>query len=237
MSFNLKPMAVLAIAGAAVVSAIALAGPAAHAATQHCGPNCVTMASQSLGTGEEIAVSGNGGVLMEPGFNSKEDFIGLPVGTVAQLAKAGKIPNSLAATYGEEVVYELSYSPGGALTGNCLGVSSPAAGATVKLQDCGAPSIGDQATPAWEAQKGTLWIGVYRDHKGNFEPFVNVAASAHAAVVLTAKAAGAPLTINYMSIKAGSVASSQMWESLIGVYGQAQAWPTPHGTEPLYPAR
>lgn len=237
MSLKLKSLAAITIAGAAVVSAVALAGPAAHAATQRCGVNCVTMASQSLGSGEEIAVSSNGGVLMEPGFNTKEDFIGLPVGTVAQLAQSGKIPSSLAATYGQEVVYELSYAPGGALTGSCLGISSPTAGAAVKLQTCGAPSIGNQATPAWEAQKGTLWIGVYRDHKGNFEPFVNVAASARAAVVLTAKAAGAPLTINYMSIKSGTVAASQMWESLIGIYGQAQAWPTPHGTEPLFPAR
>lgn len=237
MSLKLKPMAALAIAGAAAVSAVALAGPTAHAATQKCGDYCVTMAAQSLGPSEEIAVSGNGGVLMEPGFNPREDFIGLPVGTVAQLAQAGKIPSSLAATYGEEVVYELAYAPAGALTGNCLGISSPTAGAAVKLQDCGAPSIGNQPTPAWEAQKGTLWIGVYRHHSGNFEPFVNVAASAHAAVVLTAKAAGGPVTINYMSIASGSVASSQMWESLIGIFGQAQPWPTPEGTEPLFPGR
>jgi hypothetical protein len=236
MPFKLKPMAVLAMASAAAVSVVALTGSAAHAATQRCGGRCVTMASQSLGTGEEIAVSGNGGVLMEPGFNTKEDFIGVPVGTVAQLAEAGQIPHSLAATYGEEVVYEFSYAPAGALTADCLGVSSPNAGAAVVLQDCGGP-ITRQPAPMWEGQKGTLWIGVYRDHKGNFEPFVNVAASASAAVVLTAKAAGAPLTINYMSIKSGTVAANQMWESLIGSYGQAQPWPTPNGTEPHFPAR
>jgi hypothetical protein len=28
-----------------------------------------------------------------------------------------------------------------------------------------------------------------------------------------------------------------MWESLIGVYGQAQAWPTPTGNEPYFLGR
>ncbi len=233
MPINFKATAVLAIAGA-TMSAIALSGPAAHAATVTCGNYCVTMAAQSLGSGEEIAVSGNGGVLMAPGFTPKEDFIGLAVGTVAQLAQSGQIPSSLAATYGNEIVYELSYAPYGALTGNCLGVSSPTAGATVKLQYCGAPTNGEPA-PSWEAQKGTLWIGVYRNHSGNFEPFINVAASAHAAVALTAGAAGGPLKINYLSISSGSVAARQMWETMIGIFGHEQAWPTPTGNEPSLP--
>jgi hypothetical protein len=237
MSLKLKPIAALAIAGAAAIGTIALATTGtARAATEACGGYCVTMASQSLGTGQEIAVSGNGGVLMAPGFNSHEDFIGLPVGTVAQLAQAGQIPKALASTYANEVVYELSYAPRGALTGNCLGVSSPRAGAAAALQYCGAPTNG-QPAPMWEAQKGTLWIGVYRDHRGDFEPFVNVAASSHAAVVLQANAPGGALTINYMHISGGTVAASQMWESLIGAYPHAQAWPTPKGNEPGFPAR
>ncbi len=233
MPLNFKATAVLAIAGAAM-SAIALSGPAAHAATETCGGYCVTMASQSLGSGEEIAVSGNGGVTMAPGFTPKEDFIGLAVGTVAQLAQAGQIPSSLAATYSHEIVYEFSYAPHGELTGNCLGVSSPAAGATVKLQFCGAPTNGEPA-PSWEAQKGTLWIGIYRDHSGNFEPFINVAVSAHAAVALTAGTAGGPLKIGYLSVKSGLVAANQMWETMIGIFGQEQAWPTPTGNEPSLP--
>lgn len=233
MRLNLKATAVIAIAGAAM-SAVALSGPAAHAATVRCSGYCVTMAAQSLGAGEQIAVSGNRGVLMTPGFNPKEDFIGLAVGTVAQLAQAGQIPSSLAATYGHEIVYEFSYAPYGTLTSDCLGVASMTAGAAVKLQNCGAPTNGEPA-PSWEAQKGTLWIGVYRDHSGNFEPFVNVAASTHAAVVLTAGAAGGPLKISYMSTKTGSVASNQMWETLIGHFGSEVAWPTPTGNEPSLP--
>lgn len=237
MSLKLKPLAALALAGAAAISAVAFAGTGtARAATERCGHYCVTMASQSLGTGQVISVSGNGGVLMAPGFNIHEDFVGLPVGTVAMLAQAGQIPKALAKTYGEEVVYELSYAPAGALTGDCLGVSSPTAGATAALQFCGAPTNG-QPAPMWEAQKGTLWIGVYRDHTGNFEPFVNVAASSHAAVVLQANAPGGALTINFMHISGGAVAANQKWESLIGVFGQAQAWPTPRGDEPGFPAR
>jgi hypothetical protein len=232
----LKSVAALAIAGAAIGSAFALTGATANAATERCGYYCETLTSQSLGAGHDLAVSGNGAVLMAPGFNAKEDFIAVPVGTVAELASAGDVPASLAATYAQEVVYELSYAPAGALTDYCVGVSAPTAGATVALQKCGAP-VGQQPTPTWEGQKGTLWIGVYRDHVGNYEPFVNVAASAHAAVALQANAAGSALTINYMSISAGKVAADQLWESLIGVYGQAQAWPTPQGNEPAFTGR
>lgn len=233
LKLKLKPIAALAIAGAAVVSAAALTGSTAYAATERCGPDCVTMAARSLGPHQEIAVSGNGGVLMRPGFNPREDFIAVPVGTVAQLALVGQIPKALASTYGAEVVYELNFAPAGALTGDCLGISSTKAGSATKIQFCGSPVFGEP-TPLWEGQKGALWIGVFRDHSGNFEPFVNVAASSKAALVLTAKAAGGPVTINHMSIKSGSVASNQMWESLIGVFGQAQAWPTPQGSEPPY---
>lgn len=236
MPLKLKATAMLAIAGAAALGAIGLSGPAARAATLHCGPRCVTLAAQSLGSKEVIAVSGNGSVLMAPGFNPKEDFIGLPVGTVAELAQAGKISKSLAAIYGQEVVYELSYAPYGALTGQCLGVASPTAGAAVTLQHCGAPT-NDQPTPSWEAQKGTLWIGVYRDHSGSFQPYVNVAASTHGSVVLTAGAAGGALKIKFMSDVAGTVASNQMWESVIGVNGSTSTWITPTGNEPSWPAR
>ncbi|HZR54469.1 MAG TPA: hypothetical protein VFB06_33835 [Streptosporangiaceae bacterium] len=237
MSLKLKPIAALALAGAAAISAVALVTTgSARAATEACGSYCVTMASQSLGTGQEIAVSGTGGVLMAPGFNAHEDFIGLPVGTVAELAQAGQIPKALAATYGEEIVYEFSYAPRGALTGDCLGVSSPSVGARAALQYCGAPTNG-QPAPMWEAQKGTLWIGVYRDHVGDFEPFVNVAASKGAAVVLQANAPGGALTLNFMHISGGRVAANQMWESLIGAFPHAQAWPTPKGNEPLFPQR
>ena len=237
LKLKLKPMAAIAIAGVAAVTAFALSGQSARAETQRCGGYCVTLASKSLGTGEVIAVANNGGVLMAPGFNPKEDFIGLPVGTVAELAQAGEISKSLTTLYANEIVYELSYAPAGALTGNCLGVSSPKAGATAVLQYCGAPTNG-QPSPTWEAQKGTLWIGVYRDHVGDFEPFVNVAASQPGDVnVLQANAAGGALTLHGMSMTNGTVIPSQMWESLIGSYGQTQAWPTPRGNEPAWPGR
>jgi hypothetical protein len=230
---TLAGMAALAIAGGAA----ALTGTAANAATAHCGIYCATMASQSYGTGQVIATTATGGTLLAPGYNPEEDFVPLAVGTVGQLAQAGKIPSSLAATYANEVVYEFSVAPYGALTDECLGISSPTAGASVVVQQCGAPLTG-QPAPSWEAQQGTLWIGVHRDASGDYEPFVNVEASASAALVLTASSANGPLTINWMSLSSGysgtSVAADQMWESLIGIYGQAQPWPTPTGNEPPF---
>lgn len=232
----LSGVAALAIAGGVA----AYLGTSARAATVHCNQHCVTLASQAYGTGDVAAVSGTGGVLLTAGYNPHEDFIAVAVGTVAQLTQAGKIPSALAKTYANEVVYELSYAPYGALTNECLGVSSPTAGAATALQKCGEPSDAHPAA-AWEGQWGALWVGVYRDHTGNYEPFVNVAASTTNAVVLTATSAGGPLTINYMSLTSGysgtTVAEDQMWESLIGVYGQAQAWPTPTGNEPYFLGR
>lgn len=225
------------------VAAVAIAGgvaayigtPAARAATEHCGNYCTTMASQAYGASDVISLSTSGGALLAPGFKPQQDLIPLAVGTVAQLAQARKIPASEAATYGNEVVYEFSYAPYGQLTGECLGVSSPTAGATVALQHCGQPT-NNQPAPSWEGQLGSLWIGVYRDHSGNYEPFVNVAASKSSAVVLTATTVGGPLTITQMSLTSGysgtALASDQMWESLIGIYGHTTTWPTPKGNEP-----
>jgi hypothetical protein len=224
MSFTLKSLAALAIAGAATAGAVAFSGGAANAATQHCGGYCVTIASQSYGTGHVLAVSKSGGVLLAPGYNSAEDFVGLPVGTVSQLAGAGKVAKSLATAYGQEVVYQLAYQPAGDMTGACIGDS----GGSVVLQYCGAPF----PTPHSTLPASTLWIGVYRDHTGNFEPFVNAGASATSAQVLTATSAGGPLVVRGMSQSYGAVAGSQQWESLIGIYGQTTAWPTPDGTEP-----
>jgi hypothetical protein len=238
MSLKFKAKVLVGMAALAVAGGTAtLTGTAANAATEHCGIYCVTMASQSFGKGHVVSTTATGGTLLAPGYNPKEDFVALAVGSVAQLAQAGKIPSSLASAYANEVVYEFSYAPYGALTGQCLGVSSPTAGASVVLQQCGAP-LTDQPAPSWEKQQGALWIGVHRDASGDYEPFVNVAASKSAAMVLTASSASGSLTINWMSLSSGysgtSVASDQMWESLIGIYGQAQAWPTPTGNEPPY---
>jgi hypothetical protein len=228
MSLKLKTLAglaALAIAGGATGGAMALSTPAAHAATVHCSWYCVTLASQSFGTGQVVAETSSGGVLLAPGYNSAEDFVGAPVGTVSEFVQRGYggIPSWLAKIYGEEIIYELTYAPFGELKGTCLGVSSLSAGANAVVEPCGAP--------------GTYWIGIYRDHTGDFEPFVNAAASTNSVLVLSATSANGPLTLAHLSLSLGSVASDQLWESLIGVYGQAQPWPTPTGDEPDWPDR
>jgi len=234
MSFRLKAVVLLGVAGAAVASAVALTGPTARAATERCGDYCVSMASQSFGSGQVIAETSSGATLLAPGFNPEEDFVALAVGTVSQLAGAGKIPASLAPTYGNEIVYQFAYQPAGKITDTCLAASGLTAGSAVKVQSCGWPQ---EIIPESILPTNTLWIGVHRDASGDFEPFVNVEASASSALVLTATSAGGPLTINYMQLGYGGVASDQMWESLIGIYGQTQVWPTPTGDEPAWPLR
>jgi hypothetical protein len=234
MSFKLKAVVLLGIAGAAAASAVVLTGPAATAATEHCGYYCETMASQAFGSGQVIAEASNGSTLLAPGYNPEEDFVALAIGTVSQLAGAGKIPASLAPTYGNEIVYQFAFQPYGKLTDTCLAASSKAAGSAVKVQSCGWPQ---QVLPEDVIPTSTLWIGVHRDASGDFEPFVNVGASTSSALVLTATSKGGPLTINYMQLGSGRVASNQMWESVIGINGQTQVWPTPNGNEPAWPLR
>jgi hypothetical protein len=236
MSFRLKAAVLLGAAAAAAISTVALTGSNAHAATERCGgeQNCMTMASQSFGSGQVIAETSSGAALLAPGFNPQEDFVALAIGTVSQLAGAGKIPASLAPTYGNEVVYQFSYQPYGVETYKCLAASSTAAGSAVSVGSCGYPQV---IQPQSIIPTNTLWIGVHRDASGNYEPFVNVAASTSSALVLTATSASGPLTINYMSLGYGGVAGDQLWESLIGTNGATQAWPTPTGNEPAWPLR
>jgi hypothetical protein len=236
MSFRLKAAVVLGVAGIAAAGAVALTGPTARAATERCEGEeyCVTMASQSFGSTQVIAEASNGATLLAPGYNSEEDFVALAIGTVSQLAGAGKIPASLATTYGNEVVYQFSYEPDGQILDKCLTASSTAAGSAVDVSSCGWPQ---EIIPESVLPTSTLWIGVHRDASGDYEPFVNVAASASSALVLTATSANGPLTINYMQLGYSGVAGNQLWESLIGQYGQWQAWPTPTGNEPAWPLR
>jgi hypothetical protein len=236
MSFRLKAAVLLGAAAAAAAGTLAFAGSSAHAATERCSgeQNCMTMASQSFGSGQVIAEGANGAMLLAPGFNPEEDFVAIAMGTVSQLAGAGKIPASLAPAYGNEVVYQFSYQPYGVETYKCVAASSTAAGSAVTVSSCGYPQV---IQPQSILPTNTLWIGVHRDASGNYEPFVNVAASTSNALVLTATSASGPLTINYMSLGSSGVAGDQMWESLIGAYGQTQAWPTPTGNEPAWPLR
>lgn len=213
MSLKLKLLAGLAALGIAGGGA-ALAVPHASAMTQHCDWYCATMSSQAFGDKEVIA-AGNPISLRAPGFNPNEDFIGHALGTASNLAQIHQVPASEAAIYADEVVYELGFAPHGQLPTQCLGAS----GSAIVLQPCGVPT--------------TLWIGVHRDSQGFFSPFVNVGASATSIHVLTASAAGGPLTLSPMSISGGVVASNQMWESQIGIFGTAIPWPVPGGQAPF----
>lgn len=229
MSVRLRGVAVL---GLAVALALGIATePAAQGATRQCGDHCVTLASQEFGAGQVIAQAATGAVLRAAGSGPLEDFVGRAVGTVAQLARSGKVPAALARTYGAEQVYQLEFEPEGLPGGTCLaasapgplapGSSVPAAGAKVTVRGCGSSSA-----PA----SSTLWIGVHGDGIGDFEPFVNVAASSHAALALTAIWPGRPLTVTALTMGGGTAAPAQMWESLIGVYGQVRPRPEPDGS-------
>jgi hypothetical protein len=214
MSLKLKMLAGLAALALAGGGA-ALAVPGADAATARCGTYCVTMASEAFGS-QHLIAAGSPSSLQAPGFNRNEDFVGAALGTASNLAQINQVPASLAAIYGNEVVYEFAFQPHGVIPTQCLGAS----GTSVVLQSCGVPT--------------TLWIGVHRHQNGFFAPFVNVGESGTSVQVLTATSATGPLAVSPLSIdSSGTVASTQMWEGVYGIFGQTVLWPVPGGDAPF----
>lgn len=138
--------AMLAVVGGAAVAAT----PPANAATPQCGQSCVQLyggipatlthpsfvidafdQGESTGTPIILSVASD----TDPG----EDFtIGLQA-TVSEFFQADLVSAQLNRNYGGETAFELQYTPGGSLTGQCVGVAAPATTREkVSLQPCGA---------------------------------------------------------------------------------------------------
>lgn len=204
-------LAALALAGGTTM----LAMPAANAATMKCGVGCATLASEKYGASDVVAVgSASAGELAAFWYNSGEDFLGQPEGSVRAFSKAGVVSGSLAKTYGSDQLYQYVYAPDGHVTDECLGAS---VGSTaVTLQSCGHSS-------------NTLWVVLSGWAHGNFEPVLSAVLSAQSAMLLTASAANGALTVTQMNLSSttsngvttSAVASNQMWETVCGVYGNS----------------
>lgn len=213
MSLKSKFVAGLAAVGLAGGS-LALSLPHANAATQKCGSQCQTLASQKFGPKNVVSVQGSAVGLAAFWYSNGEDLAGWPVGTVHDYYRAGLIAQSVDKLYGADEVFEYEWVPRGIESVRCLGVSSLKAGTPVTLQACGASAA-------------TLWIAATGRQSGNYMPLINAAASTKAAMVLTASTASGPLSINWLSlttkvsngVSTTTTAPTQMWEAEQGAFG------------------
>jgi hypothetical protein len=151
----LAAAATLTLAGAA-----AMAGTvSANAETPACGPSCVEFSAASnpqliLDDPGSILATGTPITTFPPSVtNPAEDFVVTSVDPVLDYFQAGLVSAAVALHYGcvpgvdfsqcgpgqaDDLAFELEFSPGGAPTGQCVGVAGTAvAGEQVSLQPCG----------------------------------------------------------------------------------------------------
>jgi hypothetical protein len=207
-------MAVLALASAAV----AVTGPAGHAAagrpaaTAACGATCVALASEELGVSYVTDASGAGAgqtgqavILSAAGQFTGEDFQQANPGTVAQFVSAGVFGATMS-TWSSYPVYEYQYTPNGTQSGLCLGIGATAAdGTKVTLQPCG-------------VNARTCWVPLEIDEISGYQPLINgTDTDVDTPFVLTTSSTGDKLTTHKLDLVDGTFNPAQMWQTLTGV--------------------
>jgi hypothetical protein len=137
--------AALAIAGGA---ALAATFPA-NAETPACGPNCIDLyggipavlhhASFIIASYQQGQATGTPIILSDvSNSNPAEDFEATSEDPVSDYLQAGLVSPSVGQLYGDDIAFEIEYTPFGAPTGQCVGVAATAtAGEQVTLQPCG----------------------------------------------------------------------------------------------------
>lgn len=163
-----------AVAAAAVMVLAAglgvTAAGAANAATPSCGPSCADIFSENFGSyhnpnfvmdvkGQSTATGTPVILFRQSNSDPAEDFTFADQGTVDDFYSAGLMSPQIHLHYGNDIGFELEYSPYGADTGMCAGVASTAVqGEQVTLQPCGVSSK-------------TVWVIDTTDPTGLSNPF------------------------------------------------------------------
>lgn len=153
---------------ASALGMLALAAPAAHAATPSCGVTCIAPYVQSWGTQDVVdsyrqgQATGTPVILFrESDSDPAEDWTYANEASVDGFEAAGLVSKAVALEYGGDEAYELEYSPFGAPTGECMGISGVAvSGSKVSLQPCGVTAA-------------TVWIDDTQDGDGGNVPAIN----------------------------------------------------------------
>jgi hypothetical protein len=103
--------------------------------------------------------------------------------TLRQFYLAGLVAMAIAQRYGADKAYEIEYTPGGAVSGMCLGVPSGDAGAKVVLEPCGGGAK-------------TVWFSTTVPSPGHAVPVMSAAVKVPGQLlVLSYPASANPLTV------------------------------------------
>jgi hypothetical protein len=191
----LAAAATLTLAGAATMAGAL----SANAETPACGPSCVEFSAASspqliLDDPGSIQATGTPITTFPPSVtNPAEDFVITSPDPVIDYYQAGLVSAAVALNYGcvagddfaqcippqaDDLAFELEFAPGGAPTGQCMGVAATAvAGEQVSLQPCGV-----SGKTLWIANSTTSVISasgpLVNGSDTNFsEPFVLTATS------------------------------------------------------------
>jgi len=209
---SIKSKALAGLAALAVTGGLTAAVPGdVRAASSACGSNCVSLASQALGTSDVSAVSGTAAaghpvVMAVAADITTEDFQASNDGTVADFCSAGIMTGVNCTTWPSDMVFEFQYVPGGSPTGLCLGTAVAAvSGTAVTLQPCGVDAR-------------TVWVELAIDKINGVDPLISGTNTISSTpLVLTAGSVGAQLTTKKLSLSAGTFSQHQMWEVLTGI--------------------
>lgn len=163
--FTLTGAAVAVMAAAA--GAGLATGPAAHAATPSCGSSCVNPYVQADGHKFLMDVYRQGQATDTPvilfsrsNADPALDWTYSDEGTVSKFLADDLVSEAIALQYSGDQAWEIEYTPFGAPTGQCAGVTSAASGAKVSLQPCGVTAK-------------TVWIGDAAAGQDGYEPAIN----------------------------------------------------------------
>jgi hypothetical protein len=233
MSFKSKVLA--GAASLALVGGVAVVGGlSANAATPSCGHRCVNIFSKKFSDvlttkpGFVLDVLRQGAkvgqpVIMFQSSNSDpaEDFTVSLQGTVNEFATAGLLPTgALTLHYGDDIAWEVEYSPNGVDSGLCVGVSgTPINNTPVSLQPCGVSAKTVWVTDVQNIQRGGLFTFP-------FVPLINGAGTNFShPFVLTYPQNGNPndkprpqlVTQTLHQFSRGQVYDNQQWSAFFGI--------------------
>jgi hypothetical protein len=220
MSLRNAALMGLAVFGSAIAAAAATVSGPANAATTACGNVCISLMPERYGVADFLAVGpglismrGSDGSVGQPvilaaaGQVASEDWQAELLGTAAQLAADGVVPQVVGKTWPAAPSYEYQYTPDGRQSGLCLGVAGTAGlGTPATLQVCGVSSV-------------TVWVKISRNLDRYGLLVSGTDTRAIFPYVLTAGSPGGQLHTSLLAIASSRMPSPyQMWATWFGPY-------------------
>ena len=221
---------------AAVALCVSVAGAvaplSASAGTPACGPNCIGVFSDELGTyaepnfvehvfGGVATIGTETGLTTARNTDTSEDFINPHPGAVSDYYELGLVSAAVESHYQALTASQLEYAPGGVPTGLCVGIpTSPFQGEPLSLQSCTIPGrtvwiIGTSLSPSTKAQ------GIFPIISGATRDFSHPFAMTYPRYVNTS-AMLPPIRLRHLRFDGASqsVPANQLWGVEFGTLSQ-----------------